>query len=44
MHALHHMAGKAGSQIARSRSRASNVHSTDRPPFAEDNCAPGQPL
>ena len=44
MHALHHMAGKAGSQIARSRSGAPHVHSADPAPFAKDYCAPGQPF
>jgi hypothetical protein len=44
MHALHHMTGKAGTQIACSRSGASNIHSADRAPFAEDNSAPCQPF
>ena len=44
MHALHHVTGKAGSQIARSRSGAPHIHSADRAPFAEDNCASSQPF
>src|SRR5208337_2847618 len=38
------MTGKAGSQIARSRSGAPHIHSADRAPFAEDNCASCQPF
>ena|SRR5208282_4765359 len=42
--ALHHMTGKARSQITRSRRGAPNIHSADRAPFAEDNRAPCQPF
>jgi hypothetical protein len=38
------MTGKAGSQIARSCSGAPHIHSADRAPFAEDNCASCQPF
>ena len=38
------MTGKAGSQIARSCRGAPHIHSADRAPFAEDNCASGQPF
>ena len=44
VHALYHVAGKAGSQIARTRGGTANIHSADGARFAEDNGAPRQTL
>ena len=39
VHALHHMAGKAGSQITRARSGTANIDSAHRARCAEDHTA-----